>query len=206
MKVILVEGLDNCGKTSLIDMYNSYLQNTLHVNVLRINIIHLVKPEGNTYQEQADNIDKINSETCEKLIEFQKNNEYDYVILDRAWYSEYVYGQIYRHRTSEDLRNKLKYLELSLMWHFDFDDIKFVYLTVNSPIFLLNHEDGLSLSTITENAQNNILKNIRREMSLFDKVFDLSLLPNECKLKAIVNADEHNFIDFNNILTFLKEK
>ena len=111
MKVIIVEGMDNTGKSTIIEQIVDFLANTNNIDRNRIFVKHLDKPDGSTNIDKISNIDITNYNLATFLLKAKKKQLYDYIILDRSWYSEYVYGQIYRHRSEEDVYNKIKVLE-----------------------------------------------------------------------------------------------
>jgi len=180
MKLIIIEGLDNTGKTTTI----STLQNDFEAEGKSVYIHHCTKPEPDT----IDNMIKAQKdEYCQlvkDLINLNKNNTYDYVIIDRCWYSEYVYGQIYRSRDELDLLADIYMFENSLNFYLK-NNIYLLLLNVDNVEFSVKHEDGLSIAQADKDK-------ISREQKLFVNIFNESLIKH--KLNYIVN----NGLDFKN--------
>ena len=148
MKVIIVEGMDNTGKSTMIKKLVDFLVKMNNIDEKRIFVKHLDKPEGSTNIDKISNIDIINYNLAMFLLKAKKENLYDYIILDRAWYSEYVYGQLYRHRSEEDVYNKIKILEnivSSFFIGYGYSISILIFLSTDIDFFI-NHEDGNSLS------------------------------------------------------------
>ena len=93
---------------------------------------------------------------------------FNYIILDRSWISEYVYGEIYRKQDPlHIIENNIIY-ERKLLKLYGEDYIH-LYILIASAKFVIAHDDGLSLS------EKDTLK-INNEISLFNKVMDLTLI------------------------------
>ena len=159
MKVIIVEGMDNTGKSTIIEQIVDFLANTNNIDRNRIFVKHLDKPDGSTNIDKISNIDITNYNLATFLLKAKKKQLYDYIILDRSWYSEYVYGQIYRHRSEEDVYNKIKVLENIVSDFFigyGYGISILIFLSTNIDFFI-NYEDGNSLS-IGDNQKELIIK------------------------------------------------
>lgn len=204
MKLLIFEGLDNIGKSTLITWVNSALQTQRGIDGNRINIIHFTQPQGVTNAEMIKNIDNYNNTICNDIVTWQNDNIYDYVILDRSWYSEYVYGQIYRNRLKRDILHKIKLIELTLMWHMEIEDIYYIYVNTADLDFVIDNEDGESLSNSKNKA--NMLKTIKKEQKLFNEIYkDYSLLPKSCK-HTIDPITNHKFNDVLNMASNIVKK
>ena len=88
MILLIIEGLDNTGKSTTIQNIKKFYEN----KKLTVNVIHCDKPADAPHDIQAklQNQEYIN--LAQKLVNMHKNNECDIAIIDRCWYSEYVYG------------------------------------------------------------------------------------------------------------------
>lgn len=176
-KLIIIEGLDNTGKTTLInrltkvfDLTNKIHENDLSYEKITYKIIHMHKPptnitdndEANLYQQKVYN-DIINElqELCGK---------YTYIFLDRAWLSEYVYGQLYRNRNKLEIVENNIAIENEILGIFN-QNVYLIYLTADIEFIMLN-EDGKSLSA-------NDRKLIAKEIIYFDDIFNMSLIFNK---------------------------
>ena len=193
MKVIIVEGMDNTGKSTMIDRLVKYLAKKDGIDAEKqIYIKHLVKPDGENDIERATNIDITNFNLATFLINAHKENKYKYIILDRAWYSEYVYGQLYRNRQEHEIRKRVQnieeYLNNYFFKHIDTVSFHLLIFLATDPNFYIKHEDGQSLSI--GNEQRDL---IIKEMSLFTNI------------AYIANVENKGIILVNNGSEFLTE-
>ena len=193
MKVIIVEGMDNTGKSTMIDRLVKYIAKKDGIDAEKqIYIKHLVKPDGENDIERATNIDITNFNLATFLINAHKENKYKYIILDRAWYSEYVYGQLYRNRQEHEIRKRVQnieeYLNNYFFKHIDTVSFHLLIFLATDPNFYIKHEDGQSLSI--GNEQRDL---IIKEMSLFTNI------------AYIANVENKGIILVNNGSEFLTE-
>ena len=179
MKVIIVEGMDNTGKSTMIDRLIKYLARKDGLDAdKQIYVKHLVKPDGENDIERATNIDITNFNLATFLINAHKENKYKYIILDRAWYSEYVYGQLYRNRQEHEIRKRIQtieeYLNNYFFKHIDTVSFHLLIFLATDPNFYIKHEDGQSLSI--GNEQRDL---IIKEMSLFTNIAYMAKVENK---------------------------
>ena len=179
MKVIIVEGMDNTGKSTMIDRLIKYLTRKDGIDAdKQIYVKHLVKPDGENDIERATNIDITNFNLATFLINAHKENKYKYIILDRAWYSEYVYGQLYRNRQEHEIRKSVQnieeYLNNYFFKHIDTVSFHLLIFLATDPNFYIKHEDGQSLSI--GNEQRDL---IIKEMSLFTNIAYMANVENK---------------------------
>lgn len=167
-KLIIFEGLDNTGKTTLIDRFIrilKQLQYTYKVikadnplkgyNIDELTLEQIQVITDNYYKDFINNIAEVSM-------------RFNYIILDRSWISEYVYGEIYRKQDPlHIIENNIIY-ERKLLKLYGEDYIH-LYILIASAKFVIAHDDGLSLS------EKDTLK-INNEISLFNKVMDLTLI------------------------------
>ena len=177
MKVIIVEGMDNTGKSTMIDRLVKYRKDGIDADK-QIYVKHLVKPDGENDIERATNIDITNFNLATFLINAHKENKYKYIILDRAWYSEYVYGQLYRNRQEHEIRKRVQnieeYLNNYFFKHIDTVSFHLLIFLATDPNFYIKHEDGQSLSI--GNEQRDL---IIKEMSLFTNIAYMANVENK---------------------------
>lgn len=179
MKVIIVEGMDNTGKSTMINRLIEYLARIDGIDAdKKIYVKHLVKPDGENDIERATNIDITNFNLATFLINAHKENKYKYIILDRAWYSEYVYGQLYRNRQEHEIRKRIQtieeYLNNYFFKHIDTVSFHLLIFLATDPNFYIKHEDGQSLSI--GNEQRDL---IIKEMSLFTNIAYMAKVENK---------------------------
>lgn len=176
MKIIIFEGLDNTGKTTTI----KGIQTHLETNGKTVEVLHCEKPEGDTFEKQATYQNNYFVKIAQDLINHKKNKDVDVVILDRAWYGEYVYGQLYREHDPFDIQVNIKMIESSLNYYFEQTDISFIFLDVDNIDFVISHDDGLSISDASK-------EKIEKEQKLFNEIFNDSDIKR--KKRIVVNND-----------------
>lgn len=184
MKLYIVEGPDNSGKSTLAESIKDFYVRNGGVADDRILIDHFGVPEGRNDKEKAENADK----SYESYIKNLKNMSvlYDVVILDRAWYGEYVYGPLYRNRTKDDVALMIRNVEDMLMNILDDDDIKLIITTTDNIKFLVDHEDGHSLSKADT---DKIFDEVQDFVEIADKVSALKNI-------EVLNVNEYGSLVF----------
>ena len=116
--------------------------------------------QTNVFREKATKLlmlssSEINLKTCPNNI----------VILDRAWYGEYVYGQIYRNA------DPIKVLDMINTCNLMLSATVFVVIQLTaSPEFIVSHDDGLSFTSDLQREER--LTKVTREIELFDECFE----------------------------------
>ena len=187
-KLIIIEGMDNTGKSTLISRLENVLTNSEHAVV---KTIHLTKPPKDIPEEE---IETYMNEYYDDIISQLTNSHfytlYDYIILDRGYLSEYVYGPLYRNRNELNITEKNLIYEKELIKHYK-DNIILILLNSTSNKFLINNDDDNSLSKIDENLLN-------KERTRFFDAYDFSLINN----KKIYNVDR-TITQFNDVLPFI---
>lgn len=172
MQTIIIEGLDRCGKDTIIQHIISKSNNV----VLR----HCSFPKGNTIEEkiqyQKDSFEYELSQ-CKRYIE---NEKYDmdnsFYIFNRSHLGECVYGPMYRNSEADwvyDLEKK--YLDPANAY---------LIMLYGDPEFLIKNDDGLSFSTDVEKKSEEIWR--------FKRAFEKSSI--EKKLLLKIN-DKENYIN-----------
>jgi hypothetical protein len=175
MKHIVIEGGDNLGKDTLIKgIWEHYSDENW---IFR----HFGKPpKGMSPQETLDfqfNVFYNEFIILEQFIDEMEEWSYypNNFLWNRSHLGEYVYSQMFRGISRQDIRRKIKVYEEKCFQHARAD----MYLITLSadPYFFLSKEDGDSFS------QN--LEQKTRELELFGEVHRLSRIPN----KKIVKVD-----------------
>lgn len=163
-KVIIVEGVDNCGKDTLIENLKGHFNKT--------KVIHSSAPD-------SDNLFLFyyNGIIHDTLKEYY-SKEYYAIIHNRSMYGEYVYGPKYRNEDKHKVMQMINRLELGRLKSFICEDeLYLVLLTSDNVDLLVNHDDGKSIS--------NKCEDILSEIKLFDEVFCNSTISN--KIRITVN-------------------
>ena len=165
-KLIIVDGMDNTGKSTLIARLTKVLESLGNTTIT----IHLQKPpkdiapeDTSAYQHQYY-LDLINM-----LATLKSERKYDYIILDRGWISEYVYGPLYRNRGKQEIVEDNIVLDKKVLSLFNIPSDVYLIMLLGSTKFLLSREDGKSLSDNDESL-------IELERTEFEKGYDYSLI------------------------------
>lgn len=185
MKIIIIEGPDNCGKNTIISKLCELFST--------VTIIHCDKPKYNDSALNEIYQDQLFYNITLDII----NNRYttDAIILNRAWYGEYVYGTIYRKRTKPSSAKMISNIEKSLSSISD--NIYYIQL-VTSPVLSNKNDDNKSLS-------QGKIDLITEEIKLFDEVYSKSTLHkkricvNDGDTFRPINDIYNEIIDFINI-------
>ena len=166
MKLLIIEGLDRCGKDTLAnDLMKEYPNSKM---------VHWGYPQGETNEEKTD-YQKMSFGFFMREFSFlNSRGQLDLLIWNRSHIGECVYGPLYR--------------ESDPVWIYDLEkeflldeNVYLVYL--NGDIeFLLKNDDGESFTTDI-NKKNH-------EANLFENAVDKSLIKNKLKIK-VNNGNEY---------------
>lgn len=176
MKLIIIEGTDRTGKSTLINELCEYY------NYDNVTIRHFGKPiktssKDNTIKYQLSKF--YNEVNLLKFLNDEKNPYFENIVIwNRSHIGEYVYGQKFRSYTHEESNNIINNINTYLYNNINVEDIKLIYLYGDSE-FLLKNEDGESFS---KNSEDKL-----HEMNLFDDIINKSSINNIIKVK--VNDD-----------------
>lgn len=160
MKIIIIEGPDNCGKNTII---HNIIDNNDSVKV-----IHCHKPDTAAVDPLAE-MTKVFFHHADCVINDYMTQNTDVVVFNRYYFGEWVYGQLYRHENPVEIMNLIQSLEQYLLTYIDHEDIYYIQLLSSSAELLSMNDDGDSLS-------NAEVHNIEKEISLFKEVCTISNL------------------------------
>ncbi len=194
MKHIFVEGPDNVGKTLLIKKLCE------HFAYNNVSVRHFGKPpkgmssvETLDFQFEVFSKEMLFADYIRNIMDKDDKKYHENVIIwDRTHLGEYVHSQLFRGIDKNIIKPKLLDFEKQ---HLKSD--QYLILFTSDPMFLLQHEDGESLSqTLEEKTQ---------ESKLFKEIFNLSIIQN----KKIIKVDnDNNYRDknkiFNEVLELIK--
>jgi len=170
MKLIIIEGPDNCGKDSLIKK--------IEEQFLTCTIVHYTKPENKYIQKTLFRGYAYAIVT--------KKYDTDVVILNRSHYGEYVYGCMYRGISEQDAIDIIN--EIDDIYLKNNIDAYYIQLLSSSDSLLVKNDDNKSLS------KGNI-EAIATEQRRFKTIFEKSKL----NKKIIYINNEDKFRDMNDI-------
>jgi len=199
MKHIIIEGGDRLGKSTLIEGIAK------HFNYDNVHIRHFGKPpkvfpegisplefQAKCFWKEAHFVEYVRQMEEDQFCYYE-----NVVIWNRAHLGEYVYGQMFRAQDPKELKDYLSSFETRNL--LDKSDETFLILLTAEPEFFLSKEDGNSFS------QN--LDEKKRELRLFDEIFEESLIDNKLRLNVDENGEFLNksyLLDV--VLDFMKNK
>ena len=165
-KLIIVDGMDNTGKSTLIARLTKVLESLGNTTIT----IHSQKPPKDIAPEDTSAYQhKYYLDLINILATLKSERKYDYIILDRGWISEYVYGPLYRNRGKQEIVEDNIVLDKKVLSLFNIPSDVYLIMLLGSTKFLLSREDGKSLSDNDENL-------IELERTEFEKGYDYSLI------------------------------
>ena len=165
-KLIIVDGMDNTGKSTLIARLTKVLESLGNTTIT----IHSQKPPKDIAPEDTSAYQhKYYLDLINMLATLKSERKYDYIILDRGWISEYVYGPLYRNRSKQEIVEDNIVLDKKVLSLFNMPSDVYLIMLLGSTKFLLSKEDGKSLSDNDENL-------IELERTEFEKGYDYSLI------------------------------
>lgn len=181
---IIVEGLDNSGKGSLIKNIQDffYFRNPITVKPVQV----LYYSNFKTPTEYSREISKIHYKNGFELIKHSVHHQ-AHTIFDRFHLGEYVYSPMYRKYNGDyvfdlELKNQ-KFLKGTIL-----------IVLIDTAENLIARDDGLSHST-------NLAKK-RLEIQSFATAYDLSIIPN----KILINVNGKSIKDVYDIALKLIKK
>ena len=158
--------MDNTGKSTLIARLTKVLESLGNTTIT----IHSQKPPKDIAPEDTSAYHhKYYLDLINMLATLKSERKYDYIILDRGWISEYVYGPLYRNRSKQEIVEDNIVLDKKVLSLFNIPSDVYLIMLLGSTKFLLSREDGKSLSDNDENL-------IELERTEFEKGYDYSLI------------------------------
>lgn len=159
MKVIIIEGPDNCGKDTLIKGLSKHFNDD-------VTIIHAGVPNSqDLYSYYYDGL------IHDTLANYYKNDKAA-LIHNRSIYGEYVYGPKYRGLSKEEAAKLIYSLEVGQLKTFIFGwDLHLIVLTSSDVDLLVKNDDGLSIS--------NKREDISDEINAFLEIYEKSTIKNK---------------------------
>lgn len=169
MVLIVFEGCDNLGKTTLVDSIVSDYRSQRDIVM-----IHSMGPGKNVQDpfEYQKEIFFVLASKIQMLSSFENSfvpkTGQNIVLLDRSWFGEYVYGQIYRNEPPEEINRYVIDRCCSMVSRKDNVYPVVVHLDADTG-FIMKMDDGYSFSS--DMVRSERLKHIDNERMLFDETF-----------------------------------
>lgn len=155
-KKIIIEGPDNCGKSTQISNIIEYFNNTPFIKANFSNIKSL---------KTAEEVQKYSKKLYSYMFEIDVP-----IICDRGHFGEYVYGKIYREYEGDYI------FDLEHEYYLDQNEETILILFVDSAENLISRDDGLSFSTDIE------VKNL--EIKRFKEAFNKSCIKHKALINV----------------------
>ena len=192
MVVLTFEGPDNLGKSTIINKIVSNFKDTKDICMIHSTGPHTADGEDpfvyqtNIFRERVLKLLVINSSESQC-----RRSPKNIVIMDRSWYGEYVYGQIYRNGDKKKIIEMINSYDKSLapIKH------KCVINLTASPEFIVSHDDGLSFTSNFE--YNKKVESVKKELALFNECFKKIKTKNVITIN--VEGIDNEYRDINDI-------
>lgn len=167
MPLIVLEGVDNVGKDTLIENFIRERKNII--------VRHFSDPKGRTNEERIEyqRADFLYEFRKQRLREIMRKTPSDVYIWNRSHIGEWVYGKIYRDYDPEWIFN------MERVFGFNDDPSIFLVLLEAEAEFSLKNDDGLSFTSNLEKR--------KYEMQRFREAFERSGIIN----KKIINVTKN---------------
>ena len=186
LKLIIIEGTDNIGKDTIISKLCELFDT--------VTLIHCGSPKTKVFQSQYQ--DKLFETYAHNIVHGLYDNT-DCVIMNRSHIGEYVYGQLYRGRSAEDIKKMISHVDYLLLSS-PLLTVKYVQLLSSSIELRKKYDDNKSLSKMNDNL-------MKKENELFLEAYENSPLD---KHLIYVN-DEDGFLPkekiFQEVINFLNK-
>ena len=180
--LIIVEGPDNSGKSTLIKNIKN------HFNHIAIQNLHYSNVNQSSIEDTISYTKKLHRDMFE-LMEFVTSVDNSGVICDRSHLGEMIYGPIYRGYDGEYVLDIEREYHNRDIWN------KIVLITMyNSPENLIDRDDGLSFSTDINKKKN--------EIDNFVNAHNKSTITKKVLIDVGENTEEETF---QQVLNLIKE-
>lgn len=214
MKVLLLEGLDNVGKSTLAGELMARYKD-------KYNIVFM-----HSRSPQQENVDPLTYQTAEFLtkadiaaniaareqamipISFTQVHTLSETlcIFDRSWLDEYVYGQIYREEEPKDIINMIKLCFRQLTYEDLSSNVKVAAVFLEAtPEFSIAKDDGRSFTSDIAEYDKKLVQ-VVREKNLFLSVLNICDMMNLCETVTVNVQDEDNYRSLDDIIKDLNKQ
>lgn len=187
-KLIIVDGMDRCGKSTLV---KSIYQKVAERNPNTV-VFHCDKPPMSLSKDEQLVWSKVHYIEMINLCFNMKSAGWN-VILDRSWLGEYVYGALYR-KYDVDWVLKLSHDSTNI---FDFSDVSYTILIDNGHNLLLRSDND---SLYDSEIESKKLQLIDTEYNLFKDFYNKSLELNFKSDIECLDWKSYNSQDFKSII------
>ena len=194
-KVLIIEGPDNCGKNFIINIINNIISENKDWCSTHLEY-HCTKPKfSSTISDKQEKIiitineyKNILTELFEiqlnRCLYFTEHTLPEFIIFNRSWIGEYVYGNIYRGFNDDDcdlIQNEIKKY-ITRKYNYNKENFISIQLTASTD-WLQHNDDNKSLS-------NNKRELIELEQKRFNDIYNKIDYCNKYKL-CTTSLDEN---------------
>ena len=191
MTLVIFEGADNLGKTSIINKLTDKFKNERDILYIHFKTPPTDVKNSLDWQEHSfmQGVAK-----CSYMLNIENVLTYtnkNIVFFDRSYFGEYVYGQIYR---NEDPKKIIKMIEKVHKNHGTFN-VVIVHLTASKE-FVISHDDKKSFTSDFEYSSK--LEHVSKELAMFEECFDIIKPINYMKIN--VEGENNNYRNIDEIV------
>ena len=190
MTIVIFEGADNLGKSTII---NSIAQR--YVNDRDILFMHasapVLKPGEDPKEVQERTFRQMFAKcnymsNLEHTLETSRKN---IVFMDRSQYGEYVYGQLYRNQNPDDILKMFSNIRV-----YSSINIIVVHLEASAD-FVISHDDHKSFTSDYDAEKRKA--SVQKELDLFNECFEKANPANYIKVN--VEGEQNNYRNLDDI-------
>ena len=191
MIVLIFEGADNLGKSTIISKLTDKYK-----GVLDITLMHATSPKCKDGEDPFEIQKRTFSQAVAKCstLAMQEHvltyTNKNLVFMDRSHIGEYVYGQIYRNGDPDKIMEMIKDVHNK---HLYFTSVV-VHLEA-SPEFVIKHDDNNSFTSSYDSEKR--LNTVKREIDLFNECFEKLHPFNYMKIN--VEGEDYNYRNIDDI-------
>ena len=198
IKLIIIEGGDNLGKSTLIEGLCQ------HFKYDNITLRHFDKPpKGMSPKETLDfQFNCFNNEisflhAAQEIFTYTYNYYPNIFIWNRSHVGEYVYGQMFRGSEQKEILDSLLTFEFRNLYYMGLDTDTYLITHIADPEFFFKNEDGDSYAKTLEDKT--------KELKLFKEIHELSTIKHKLLLKVDINGEWRSKEDMlNEVLNFIQ--
>ncbi len=191
MKVLIFEGPDNLGKSTIIRQFEKTYQSRYDIHKFHCTGPVLDNPDEDPFDAQCRQFRALVTD----LLQLNESDTDTLAIIDRSWIGEYVYGQIYRNGNPDKIMQMINTCNLQL----SDAGIQTVYVRLTAtPGFIIAHDDNLSFTSGYDPEKR--LTAVTKENTLFEEAYHrMSTYGSEKITVDVQSVDTNNYRDITDI-------
>lgn len=191
MKVLIFEGPDNLGKSTIIRQFEKTYKDQYDIHKFHCTGPVSDNPDEDLFDVQCRQFRALVND----LLQLNESDKNTLAIIDRSWIGEYVYGQIYRGGNPDKIMQMINMCN----WQLSDAGIQTVYVRLTAaPEFIIAHDDNLSFTSGYDPEKR--LATVTKEDTLFEEAYHRMLTYGSDKIAVSVQAvDTNNYRNINDI-------